>query len=1257
MARTHSGHRPLKLLGAALAACFAHGAAALPTGAAVVNGSAVFGQNGSTLTVTNSDRAIINWGSFSIRPGETVVFDQAASSSVLNRVVTANTPSELLGVLRSPGSVWLINPSGVFIGAGAIIDVGRFVASALPVSDSDFLANRLRFTQPTRAGDIENHGEITTAEGGSVYLIAPNVANHGIIRTPGGELILAAGQTVELLDTGTPGVRVALTAGGDAVNLGQLVAESGRIGMVGAIVRQQGTASASSLVREGGRIFLKATQTAELATGSVTEASGSRGGTIEVDSGDLTLAAGSVSASGSAGEGGRVALLGDKVGVLDGARVDASGATGGGTILVGGDAHGDNQEVSNARISYLAQDASLRADAGIAGDGGKVVVWANDTTRAYGSISARGGSAGGNGGFVEVSGKRSLAFNAAVDTSAARGAAGTLLLDPYSVTITGGGGTAIGGSSWTESSTATTLNWGSIDSQLASTNVTITTTNSGGTGDDILFDTAYSYTASAGATKNLILNANDNISFANLDLKGGLTATAGGSISASYYSVKTAGDMSLTAGTAISANGSGGTIDAGFFMQKAGGTQTINASGAITLTGGYDPGTNGAYLKSSGSQNVTGASITLNAGTNTSANRASIAATGSQTITTTATGNLALNGSADAEALIEAPTQNISVGGNLTLTSGAGAAGRAAIGSTSGAANVQVSASTINVDGTSSAAAAIGALDGSSNASIALTATGSGGIALGAYSKLQAGTSTVSFTANSAGGASLTQAATGEITAQTVSAVGNRSIGLTGLGNNVTNFSGSSSLSTVSFTGNAGTTHVTSASGVAGVTLATTTGGNKVLALGAISTTNTAVSVTASGAILDDNGSGVANVSAGTGNITLTSQNGTLNAGELAISADVATSGTVTATTSGGAYGSIVIRDAGATAVSSAGISASAASSQGNVEYYRYGDLALGGGTAVTLTPKAGATTGIGASGNITISSAQTLSGTSARLAAGGNLTLAGGSLTTTGSGSVTAGGNISLTGGGIALGGADNAVTAGGTLAISGGNALQSASGNLKFKANEVNVSQGSINAGLGIDGVAVNGMTLGAMAAGTGSISAGNGIAKLEIGGAGIALYNGSYINSTDATQSAGGLVKLFFPALSSGGSLIDGVPTFTGGYKVGGSLTTPGQGLEINYGLLGNPVSNAIIAAGNTASDSTGGTSTAGGSLALMGASGSSAPAAGVDGTQTIGGGAGSFGGEEAPAGADSNGKPASDGQQEDRNAKKKPAQCSA
>ena len=265
----------------ALACCYSLHAQANPTGAQVVNGTASINQTGNLLTVTNSPNAIINWQGFSIGAGQTTNFvQQSASSSVLNRVIGPD-PSSLLGALTSNGKVFLINPAGIVVGQGARIDVPSFVASTLNLSNADFLAGKLNFTSNPNAGNIQNSGTISTPEGGSVYLVAPQVENNGIISTPKGETILAAGNTVQLIDTGTPGVTVQITGSSNtATNLGQILADSGQIGVVGAVVKNSGTINANSIVTQGGKIFLKATQSVE--AGGTISAQGVGGGSISV---------------------------------------------------------------------------------------------------------------------------------------------------------------------------------------------------------------------------------------------------------------------------------------------------------------------------------------------------------------------------------------------------------------------------------------------------------------------------------------------------------------------------------------------------------------------------------------------------------------------------------------------------------------------------------------------------------------------------------------------------------------------------------------------------------------------------------------------------------------------------------------------------------------------------------------------------------------------------------------------------------------
>ena len=176
-----------KLITMAVAACFASGPAlANPTGPTVVNGTVNIQQTGNLLQITNSPSSIINWQSFSIGANEITRFlQQSNSSAVLNRVTTQN-PSSILGALQSNGRVFLINPSGILFGAGSQVDVAGMVASTLNLSDTDFLAGRMRFTDGLGAGSVVNQGNITTPAGGNVYLVGSAVTNSGLITSPQG---------------------------------------------------------------------------------------------------------------------------------------------------------------------------------------------------------------------------------------------------------------------------------------------------------------------------------------------------------------------------------------------------------------------------------------------------------------------------------------------------------------------------------------------------------------------------------------------------------------------------------------------------------------------------------------------------------------------------------------------------------------------------------------------------------------------------------------------------------------------------------------------------------------------------------------------------------------------------------------------------------------------------------------------------------------------------------------------------------------
>uniref|UniRef100_UPI00261E7F55 beta strand repeat-containing protein n=1 Tax=Janthinobacterium sp. TaxID=1871054 RepID=UPI00261E7F55 len=539
-----------------ISSCFgaAYANPALPQ---VVSGQATFNQQGNVFSITNTPNTIINWQSFSINPGELTRFiQQNANSAVLNRI-TGQDPSQILGALQSNGKVFLINPNGVLFGRDARVDVNGLVASSLGLSNQDFLAGKMNFNGASSAGAVSNQGSINADSGGKVLLIAPNVSNSGIITAPNGEVVLAAGHSVQLADAANPGLQVVVSAPSDqALNVGQVIAQGGKIGMYGALINQRGSLNANSaVVGDNGKIVLQASGKALLEAGSVT------------------------SASNSAGTGGQVTVLGDQVGLTGNARVDASGAKGGGTVLLGGDYQGKNAAIPNARQVFVDRDATVAADALDSGNGGKVIVWGDQTARVFGSISARGGAASGDGGFVETSGHYLAVDGIRVDTRASRGKQGNWLLDPYDIDVIAGNGgqlTDVDQFGDAPVTGATSIGAGLISN--ATSNVTLqalhritfsSAINMTQSGVGLMAQAGEAINVNAAITTNggaVKLSANDAASgtapgaTSNVNLNAAIT-TNGGAVTISGANVAGGGIVNVGSGNlALSANGAGGGI-------------------------------------------------------------------------------------------------------------------------------------------------------------------------------------------------------------------------------------------------------------------------------------------------------------------------------------------------------------------------------------------------------------------------------------------------------------------------------------------------------------------------------------------------------------------------------------------------------------------------------------------------------------------------------------------------------------------------
>lgn len=421
-----------RLLVAALAVAFAQAlpAWALPDGADVVlGGVAIARPDAQNMVIRQStDKAIVNWQGFSIGQNEGVRIQQpGAGSAILNRVTGASR-SDIHGRLEANGKVFLVNPNGVVFGKTATVNVGSIVASTLAIENADFAAGRHRFkAEGSAPAAVTNAGRITAAERGTVALMGGRVANDGTISAQLGTVALAAGEEMTLDLAGDGLSRLTITRG-----------------TLEALVENGGAA-----VADGGQVLLSARALAEVSSRVVNQTGvvrarglSERGGRIVLDGGEsgVTEVSGVLDASApqAGGRGGEVQVLGHHVAVSGTAALDASGAAGGGAVLVGGDYQGRNPAVRNATATYVGPRASVKADATVAGAGGKVVAWSDEATRAHGSFSARGGPTGGDGGLVETSGAFLDVSGARVSATAPVGKVGQWLLDPTDLRIVPG---------------------------------------------------------------------------------------------------------------------------------------------------------------------------------------------------------------------------------------------------------------------------------------------------------------------------------------------------------------------------------------------------------------------------------------------------------------------------------------------------------------------------------------------------------------------------------------------------------------------------------------------------------------------------------------------------------------------------------------------------------------------------------------------------------------------------------------------------
>ncbi len=478
-----------------------------PTDGVVSRGSATIQQSGSTVSINQTtDKAIIDWRGFDIGVDEKTIFNQPGSNSVtLNRINSAN-PSQILGTLSANGKIILINPAGIFFGAGSKVDVSGLVATTADIKNENFMKGDFRFDIPGHPdASIINEGVITAKDAGLVGLVAPNVINRGVITANLGRIQLSSGDTatVDLYGDGLMEVAVSNNVKTQLVeNTGVIQANGGKIALTAAaggeivksLINIQGEVRAGTVKEQAGGILISNAKPA--------------GSTATTDS--KVVIGGRVTATGTnTGEkGGSVEIYSNQINLGSGSLIDTSGFAGGGKILIGGDEHGITDVFANALNTTVEAGAQIKADALADGAGGKVIVWSDKQTDYKGGISAKGVGSG-DGGFAEVSGKKLLNYNGSTDLTAANGNTGTLLLDPENVTIQTSGTPAVSCSAGvcTPFSDDSILTIATLQSALASSNVIVSTGSSGTQDGNITVANDITWSSS----NRLVLSAYNNI--------------------------------------------------------------------------------------------------------------------------------------------------------------------------------------------------------------------------------------------------------------------------------------------------------------------------------------------------------------------------------------------------------------------------------------------------------------------------------------------------------------------------------------------------------------------------------------------------------------------------------------------------------------------------------------------------------------------------------------------------------------------------
>lgn len=485
---------------------------AAPNGANVVHGNVNISQSGSnTIINQNTDKAIINWNSFDVNKGESVLFNQNSSSSIILNRVTNGLPTSIFGNISANGNVFILNQAGVLVGNGASINTNSFLAGAANINDNDFIAGKYNFYGAQ--GNVINNGSIKVQDGGYAVLMGKNVENNGLISAKLGKIYLSSGETFRMDMSGNDLIGVEVEKGiTDAYisNTGHIQAEGGTIIMTAKnasdVIRQAvnntGVIDASSISYKGGKVIL-----------------GAENGQVIND--------GEINVSSKSDEGGSIELKAEHI--INNGLVYANGLNGGLINMLSSD------------LLKIGSSSIIQANSFGFGNGGNIKLISQKRAESHKGALIEAGSIYGSGGFIELSGYDSVYAFGNFNTKSLYGVYGQFLLDPSNMFIGNYSNLADNENNQVSSDGNTYIDITWLNNMLNTSNVSLQTLQGNGLGD-ITLNAGVTLTG----TNGLTLDAVNNISLlGNIDGLSALTLNAGGSITGNNNI--TVGDISANA--------------------------------------------------------------------------------------------------------------------------------------------------------------------------------------------------------------------------------------------------------------------------------------------------------------------------------------------------------------------------------------------------------------------------------------------------------------------------------------------------------------------------------------------------------------------------------------------------------------------------------------------------------------------------------------------------------------------------------------